>query len=159
MSSTGSGPGRTASQADRVIGLAVVLLVLKVGQSALLVGRAEGADLDFVPEVSTGEAVRTVALWLIAAALVNYRHIAGWAMAVTIAAVSIATSATAEGEVAWTWVSLVGSVALTVVLLSPPVARFFVGRYLPRSRREQQQGMTTMAPRHGPDEHKTGRRP
>lgn len=128
-----TGAAKSDPKAARLINVAVVLLVLKVVQSAVLVAKAQGVDIGFVPDVSSGEAFRTVALWLIAAWLVSRGHIAGWGMALTIAGVSIVTSLAADGDAAWRYFSLLGSAGVAVLLLTPPVVRGFVGPYMRRS--------------------------
>lgn len=117
---------------QRLAGVVVVLLMIKVVQSVLLIVRAEGTGLEFVPSIGTGEGVRTAALWLIAAWLVQRRHVLGWGMALTLVGLSIVTGVQASGTQLWTYFSIAGSGAIGVILVTPGVARLFFERFLNR---------------------------
>lgn len=109
---------------ERLLAVAVALLVAKLVLSLPLLARAGGADLDFLPELSVSDALRTIGLWLVATWMVQRRWLLGWAMALTIAGIAGVTALTVRGEsAAWSALSLTTSAALVLVLLAPPTIR------------------------------------
>ncbi len=111
---------------ERLVGVAVALLVTKLVLSLPLLARAGGAEIGFLPELTVSDALRTIGLWLVATWLVQRRSRLGWAMALTITAIAGVTAVTTSGaNPAWSSLSLATSAALLVALLVPATVRTF----------------------------------